>query len=59
MYEIELHFGGDDPHVEFLVVDAATKTELENIALAECKKHKAIAFSFGPVVLRNERGEVV
>ncbi len=59
MYEIELYFGGDDPHTAFLLTEARTGTELANIAHSECKNHGAIAYSFGPVVPRDQNGNIV
>lgn len=53
MFEIELYFGGEDPHMEIHAADFTTGTELANFAYAQAKKLGAIAVSFGPAVTRD------
>ena len=55
-YELELYFGGEDPHMSVSLVEARTKTELETLAYHEFKTQRAEGYSFGPPVPRDKNG---
>ena len=54
--EVELYFGGDDPHMTITPIEAACGTELMQMAHAMAREQKAIHLSFGPVVERGQDG---
>lgn len=57
MFEIELYFGGDEPHM--IVdgpIDVSCPTVLMNYAYDQARKLGAEHVSFGPVIPRGEDG---
>jgi len=55
-HEIELHFGGDDPHFTLTGVSPSCVTELSNTAHKLAKEAFADFVTFGPVIARREDG---
>ena len=54
--EIELYFGGEDPHMTITPVETSCVTELATMAYAMQKDQKAEHVSFGPVIERDADG---
>ncbi len=54
--EVELYFGGEDPHMTLTPVNTSCVTELTNTAHAMAREQRAEFVSFGPVIERDEMG---
>lgn len=54
--EIELHFGGEDPHMTVHAVETTCGTELATLAYKMQRQQGADLVSFGPQIERDEDG---
>jgi hypothetical protein len=54
--EIELYFGGEDPHMTLHAVEYSCPTELMNLAHRMAQEQRAEHVSFGPPVERDADG---
>jgi hypothetical protein len=54
--EIELHFGGEDPHMTVHAVEVSCGTELAMLAYSMQRQQRADLVSFGPQIDRDADG---
>lgn len=56
IYEVELYFGGEDPHMTLSAVEANCGTQLMALAYSMQRQQRAEHVSFGPPVERDSEG---